>query len=98
MYVKMAAKILLAPLHPSWGNMNFSSMTKWFWVTIKGYLSYIMPKFEDLVPTSIGSGPFLIFVKFYITRQHETGNADGCAPSGRNQSISRESRVRVTVQ
>ena len=42
------------------GNLNFSrtvaGMTKWFWVTIEGYLSYLLPKFEDLVPTSLGSG------------------------------------------
>ena len=40
--------------HPSWGNMNFSrigaGITKGYWVTIKGYLSYILAKFEDLVP------------------------------------------------
>ena len=34
--------------------MNFSrigaGITKWFWVTVKGYLSYILAKFEDLVP------------------------------------------------
>ena len=41
-------------------NLNFSrtvaGITKWFWVTIEGYLSYLLPKFEDLVPTSLGSG------------------------------------------
>ena len=31
-------------------------MTKWFWVTIEGYLSYILPKFEDFIPTGLGSG------------------------------------------
>ena len=38
------------------GNMNFSrtvaGITKWFGITIEGYLSYILPKFEDLVLTS----------------------------------------------
>ena len=42
-------------------DLNFSrtvvGITKWFWVTIEGYLSYLLPKFEDLVPTSLGSGP-----------------------------------------
>ena len=36
-----------------------------FWFTIKGYLIYLLTKFEDLVPTSLGSGPFLIFGGFY---------------------------------
>ena len=41
-------------------NLNLSrtvtGITKWFWVTIEGYLSYLLPKFEDLVPASLGSG------------------------------------------
>ena len=41
-------------------NPNFSrtvaGITKCFWATIEGYLSYLLPKFEDLVPTSLGSG------------------------------------------
>ena len=41
-------------------HLNFSrtvaGITKWFWVTIEGYLSYLLPKLEDLVPTSLGSG------------------------------------------
>ena len=41
-------------------NLNFSrnvaGITKWFWGTIEGYLSYLLPKFEELVPTSLGSG------------------------------------------
>ena len=45
--------------HRPFGNLNFSrtvvGITKWFWVTIKGYLSYLLPKFEDLVPTSSGA-------------------------------------------
>ena len=32
-------------------DLNFSrtaaGITKWFWVTIEGYLSYLLPKFED---------------------------------------------------
>ena len=36
-----------------WGNINFlrtvAGIIKWFWVTIKGYESYLLPKFEDLV-------------------------------------------------
>ena len=39
-------------------DLNFSrsvaGITKWFRVTIEGYLSYILPKFEDLIPTSLG--------------------------------------------
>ena len=39
-------------------NLIFSrtvaGITKWFWVTIEGYISYLLPKFEDLVPTSLG--------------------------------------------
>ena len=31
-----------------------------FCVSIKGYLSYIQAKFEDLVPTSLGSAAFCI--------------------------------------
>ena len=33
-----------------------AGITKWFWVTLEGYLSYLLPKFEDLVHTSLGSG------------------------------------------
>ena len=29
------------------------------WVTIEEYLSYLLPKFEDLVPTRLGSGAIL---------------------------------------
>ena len=58
-----------ACLAPLLGNMNFSrigtGITKWFWVTIKGYLSYILHKFEDIAPTSFGSGVFIIL--FYMT-------------------------------
>ena len=39
-------------------DLNFSrtaaGITKWFWVTTEGYLSYLLPKFEDLIPTSLG--------------------------------------------
>ena len=39
-------------------DLNFSKteagITKWFWVTIEGYLSYLLPKFEDLIPSSLG--------------------------------------------
>ena len=41
-------------------DLNFSrtvaGITKLFRVTIEGYLSYLQPKCEDLVPTSLGSG------------------------------------------
>ena len=33
-----------------------AGITKWFWVTPEGYLSYLLPKFEALVPTNSGSG------------------------------------------
>ena len=36
-----------------------AGITKWFWVTIEGYLSYLLPKFEDLVPASLGSRAIL---------------------------------------
>ena len=39
-------------------DLNFSrtveGITKWFWFIIEGYLSYPLPKFEDLIPTSLG--------------------------------------------
>ena len=39
-------------------DLNFSrtvaGITKWFWVTIEENLSYLLPKFEDLIPTSLG--------------------------------------------
>ena len=44
------------------GDLNLSrtlaGITKWFWVTLEGYRSrsYLLPKFQDLVPTSLGSG------------------------------------------
>ena len=81
--MKMAAKILLAH-HGEWdcwGSIDFSrtvaGITKWFWVTIKGYLSYILPKFADLVPTSIGSGLFYnlcpILQKGYVIPLPDSG-------------------------
>ena len=43
-----------------WGNLNrfmsVAGIVKWFEVTMKGMLSYLLPKFEDLIPTSLGSG------------------------------------------
>ena len=69
MYMQRAAKILIAKMMGLLGKINFSKtvvgITKWIWFTIKGYLSYLLTKFEDLVPTSLGSGPFLIFGGFY---------------------------------
>ena len=39
-------------------DLNFSKttagITEWFWVTTEGYLSYLLPKFKDLIPTSLG--------------------------------------------
>ena len=40
-------------------------MTKWFWVTIEGYLSYILPKFEEFIPTGLGSGALNIHSQIY---------------------------------
>ena len=41
-------------------NLNLSrtvtGITKWFWVTIGRYVSYLLPKFEDSVLSSLGSG------------------------------------------
>ena len=56
----MGANGAQAVRHHSWGNMNFSrtvtGITKWFWVIIEGYLSYILPKFEDFIATGLGYG------------------------------------------
>ena len=42
-----------------WGNlyrfMSVASIVKWFEVIMKGMLSYLLPKFEDLIPTSLVS-------------------------------------------
>ena len=40
-------------------------MTKWFWVTIGGYLSYILPKFEKFIPTGLGYGALNIHSRIY---------------------------------
>ena len=52
--------IVLSGYSDTLWNLNFSrtvaGITKWFWVTIEEYLRYLLPKFEDLVPTSLGSG------------------------------------------
>ena len=43
-----------------WGNlyrfMSVAGIVKWFEVIMKGMLSYLLPKFEDLILTSLGSG------------------------------------------
>ena len=58
-------------------NLNFSrtvaGITKWFWVTIEGYLSYLLPKFKDLVPTNLGSGAI------WTRRKCVTVTADYCS-------------------
>ena len=45
--------------HLSRGNLNFSKrvagISKWFWVSIKGYLGYILSKFDNLIPVSLFS-------------------------------------------
>ena len=45
--------------HHPWGNLNFSitvtDITKWYWVIIREYLSYILPKSEDFIPTGLVS-------------------------------------------
>ena len=65
----MGANGAQAVRHHSWGNLNFSrtapGITKWFWVTIEGYLSYFLPKFEDFVPTGLGSGALYIHARTY---------------------------------
>ena len=35
-------------------------MSKWFWVTIEGYLSYILPKFKDFILTGLSPGALYI--------------------------------------
>ena len=53
----MGANGAQAVPHHSWGNLNFSrtgtGITKLYWVTIEGYLCYILPKFEDFIPTGL---------------------------------------------
>ena len=49
-----------------------AGITKWFWVTIEGYLSYLLPKLEDFVPTSLGSGAI------YTCQKCVTVTADYC--------------------
>ena len=46
---------------------QWHNITKLFWVTIEKYLSYLLPKFEDLVPTSLGSGAIWITVLSTLT-------------------------------
>ena len=62
-------------------NHNFSrtvaGITKWFWVNIEGYLGYLPPKFEDLVPTSLGSGAIR------TSRKCVTVTADYCTQASR---------------
>ena len=61
----MGANGAQAVRHHSWGNLNFSrtatGITKWFWVTIEGYLNYILPKFEDFIPTGLGYGADCVY-------------------------------------
>ena len=47
------------------GSRTAPGITKWFWVTIEGYLSYFLPKFEDFVPTGLGSGALYIHARTY---------------------------------
>ena len=63
--------------HPSCRNLNFSrtvtGITKWFCFTIEGYLSYLLPKFENLVSTILGSGAIwkvsqIIMITQYMMR------------------------------
>ena len=70
--------------HQSWGNFNFSrsvtGIKKWFWVTIEGYLSYILPKFEDFIPTGLGSGAlksmhgFSEYTQYLCSGHNKRGN------------------------
>ena len=65
----MGANGAQAVRHHSWGNLNFSrtatGISKWFWVTIEGYLSYILPKFEHFNPTGLASGALYIHARIY---------------------------------
>ena len=38
--------------HPLKPSDTVAGITKWFWVSIKEYLSYLLPNCEDLVPTT----------------------------------------------
>ena len=49
-----------------------AGITILFWVMIEGYLSYLLPKFEDLVSTSLGSGAI------QTRRKSVTVTADYC--------------------
>ena len=77
----MVANGAQAVRHHSWGNLNFSrtapGITKWFWVTIEGYLSYFLPKFEDFVPTGLGSGALYIHARNYSLHPVHTEGALG---------------------
>ena len=44
-----------------------AGITKWFWLTIEGYLSYLLPKFEDIVPTCLGSGAIWNLYRFKVS-------------------------------
>ena len=60
LYISESCYYWCAPVSdPCWGNLNCSrtmeGITIGFWVTIEGYLSYLLLKFEDLIPTSLGS-------------------------------------------
>ena len=59
LYISESCYYWCAPVSdPCWGNLNCSrtmeGITIGFWVTIEGYLSYLLLKFEDLIPTSLG--------------------------------------------
>ena len=50
--IKQAENPSIEPAALATVKNTFISLSKWFWVAIEGYLSYLLPKFEDLVPTS----------------------------------------------
>ena len=55
--------------------MSVSGIIKWFEVTIKGMLSNLLPKFGDIIPTSLGSGA--IFTEIYsVMIQQSTALVD----------------------
>ena len=73
-----------------------AGITKWFWVTIEGYLRYLLPKFEDLVPTSLGSGAILTRRKCvtvtadYCTAHIRCCDILGCSLSAPNYLLMQE--------
>ena len=77
-----------------------AGVKKWFWVTIEGYLSYILPKFGDFISTGLGSGAFKSMHGFseYTQYMHEVdelyeSDAEGTGLNSKSQ-VATFSRVK----